>query len=419
MRRSLGTFGGRLLLITALALVSRVAFFGSHLPTADDYLVSLTADAYLGGGQPYPVMPFHPVLRNLLTALSMEVFGRGAIGLKFFSVLFGTLMAPITGLFVRRATGDERAGLLAALFVAVDIVLIGFSRQAIQEVHSAFFSVLGAWLAVEALRADDRRAWRWLLPLAGIALGLGAASKLYSLAPLAVSVVALGASAIKRREWSGVAFVVSALGLVPLTVYLATYVPWFGRGYDFSEWVGFQAAALEAMAMHTVPLVGYLANSRPALWFLAPLYSYADFAVTSKGPQLAVAVGNPLVWLAVIPAAVASWIGRRDRRGAVLLLAYFLAAYLPLAASPRPVWLLSAVSVAPFGLALVASVAARMTHSERGARLVLTYVALVLLVSATLYPLTIGRALEYPHLQGIVESTGYLELSAPNRGEGQ
>ncbi len=412
MRFQLTRFAVILGVLTLFALSVRLAFFGSHLPTTDDYYTALTAENYMRNGQPFPVMPFHPVLRNWLTFASMELFGRGALSVKLFSVLFGSLLVPVAALLTRRATGDERAGLIVGLLVAIDIVLIGFSRQAIQEMHVAFFGVLGAWLAVEALRADDWRSWRWLVPLSGLAFGLGVSSKMYAVMPLVVMTGILAVTALRRRRTDAFSLVVTGMVALPLTVYLLTYLPWFGRGYDLAEWIGFQRATFEATITHFVPLVGNLQYSEPWRWFLVPLYSYTDFAVTTAGPQLAVAVGNPLVWLAVLPLAVYSLLdGERRRRDAVLHL-LFWSAYLPLVFSPRPVWLLSAVSVVPFAFAILGSVVAPWLKRENKTPVAI-YLTAVLVTTALLYPLAIGRALDVGYLRAIVNATGVHEITAP------
>ena len=392
-------------IILAVGAVLRLGWIGSQAPTGDDANVAWTATNYVLTGQPNPILPYHPVLRNLLVFVSTSLFGGSVLGVKAWSLLFGILLVGVVGLFVRRAARDERAGLFAAGLVALDIVQIDYSRQAIQEVHAAFFAVLGAWLVVEALRSEDTRRWRWLVPLAGVSFGLGVASKFYVIPPLVLSIVLLAHASWKRRRADEAVLAGTSLVPLPFLVYLLTYVPWFRRGYDALEWVRYQAAAIQAMITHTKPADGWMAFNRPALWFLQPFYGEVDVAMASAGAQVTVAVGNPLVWLAVLPAVAYSLLTPAQRRRDVLLLLFFLASYAPLALSPRPVWMLSSVAVFPFAAAVLASVAAGLSRRS-GGRLVWLYGTAVLVTSLLLYPLAIGRALEFSHLQPIVRLMG-------------
>lgn len=393
-----------LLLVVAAGAVLRLAWLGSQAPTSDEVQVVWTGANYVLHGQPYPIMPFHPVLRNLLVFVSVKALGSTALGTRAFSLLFGTLLIGVVGLFVRRATRDDRAGLFAAALVAVDVVMIDFSRQAIQEVHAAFFMVLGAWLVVEALRGETRR-WRWLVPLGGVAFGLGVASKYYAIPALLLSLALLLTAAWKRRRADEAVLAAVSLGPLAFLVYLLTYLPWFRRGYDLPEWVRFQLATVDSMITHTKPAVGWLANNRPALWFVRPFYGQADFAMTPAGQQLSVAAGNPLVWLAVLPAVAYSLIDSEQRRRDALLLAFFAAAYLPLALSLRPIWMLSSTAVFPFAAAVLGSVASGLCR-RFGMRLVLVYGCTVVVTSLLLYPLAIGKALEFPYLRPAVARLG-------------
>ncbi len=400
-------FRAKLATVTGLGFVLRIIGLASYLPTRDDLLAVWTADFYMTAGQPYPIMPFHPVLRNIVTWLSLEVFGRGAVGAKAPSVLLGTLLIAVVALLVRAAGRSERAALIAAALVALDPLLMDYSRQVIQEVHAAFFGVTGAWLAAEYVRRDEigRSGRWWLLPLSGLAFGLGIASKAYVFAPLIVSVAMLAARAWRLRSVEESAFIASSLAVLPFTVYLLTYLPWFGRGYDLGEWFAFQAAAFQAMVTHTKPLVGFFANSRPALWFIVPLYSYADFAMTQAGPQLAIGVGNPVTWLAVLPAVIHVLASRERRKRDRWLLALFVTSYVPLAISPRPVWVLSAVAVVPFAMTIVASAVDDVITAGR-ARSAGVYLAAALISAGLLYPAATGSALRFEYLRPLVRTLG-------------
>jgi dolichyl-phosphate-mannose--protein O-mannosyl transferase len=392
--------------ITVTGAALRFAWIGSQTPTQDDAQVAWTAWLYTLHGQTWPTMAHHPVLRNLMVFVSTRLFGGSVLGVKGLSLLFGTLLVVVTGLLVRRAARDDRAGLIAAGIVALDGVQIVYSRQAINDVHAALFAVLGAWLTVEALRAENTRCWRWLVPLAGLAFGLGAAEKFYALPLLATAAVLLGYSAWKRQSAGEGLLVAAALGPLPFLVYLLTYIPWFRRGYDLPEWIRYQASLINAMATFTRPSVGFRANNRAAWWFLRPFYGHDEVAITaSHQVQLSVGVGNPVVWLAVLPAVGYSLLTPEQRRRDALLLTFFFASYLPLVLSSRPIWVLSSVAVTPFAAGLLGSVVSAFSR-RYGPKVLLVYGSAVLVTSLMLYPLSIGRALEFGYLRPIVVQVG-------------
>ncbi len=390
-----------LVAIVVVAFGLRVWGLSAQTPTSDDLGVAYSAGNWVNHGQADPIMPDHPRLRDFMVAASLALFGPTALGLKGWSLLLGTLCVPLIAGVVWRLTKNPIATLLAAVLLAVDGVSVDYSRQAIQEVHVTFFLLLGTYLVVTAIVKGPARSWRWLLPLAGVAFGLGTASKFYAIPPLLVSVAWLLWDCWKRRTWEDALFVVTSLVGVSFLVYFLTYAPWFGRGYGLWDWVLYQRAVIEAMVTHTRDF-GFVKFPEPSMWFVQPFTGFADFVVDPSGaPHLAVATGNPLVWLAVLPAVVYSFVLKRRRGGHQILQSYLWAGYLPLALSPRPVWVLSAIAVVPFAIALVAMVVADIGRRVRS-WIPYAYVAVVVVTSLLLYPLAIGRALDVPYLKPIV-----------------
>ena len=86
-------------------------------------------------------------------------------------------------------------------------------------------------------------------------------------------------------------------------------------------------------------------------------------------------------------------------------LLFFFASYLPFALSPRPIWVLSAVTVIPFAAGVLGSVSSALME-RFGARVAWVYGSAVLVTSLLLYPLAIGHALDFPYLQPIVAQNG-------------
>lgn len=400
-------FFGFLLAISALGVFLRLYGITGQPLSMDEVQTAFTALNYVESGQFGPIMPYHPNLRNLLVHASMRVFGGNVFGLRAFSLLFGALGVPLLGLMVLRITKKPVAGLFAAFFLAVDPVHIMFSRQAIQEVHTAFFFMLGTLLAVTAVdgqsSGDKREAM--LLPLSGAVFGLGLASKAHALFPLLVCLGYLAQRSARGRVGVSVwALRAVSLTLMPLAVYILTYYPWFGRGYGVGDWVFMQKSLFSWMATHTGNPMDSLVDTRAWQWFVRPFMGYGNFSLVDGKHFVTVAMGNPLVWMAVLPSAL--FATYRSAKGGLLggwlLLALFFASYLPLALTTRPIWVMSSIAVTPFAYGLVGLVAC--WFRERFGRVAIgAYVAAVMVVSILLYPIAIGKAWDYEFLRPIIK----------------
>jgi 4-amino-4-deoxy-L-arabinose transferase-like glycosyltransferase len=364
---------------TLVALALRIAGLGAQPLLWDDELAGVTARNFVELGWPGPMMWHHPRLRDLLIHVSTGVLGSGAWGLKAWSVLLGTLAVPATGYLVWIVSASRPAAVLSAAIVATDPLHVDFSRQAVNDVYLSFFPV--AAIIGLLLYAERRRPWQ--LVAAGLFLALGVASKWSAVFPVgaavALTVPAGIATAGSRRARSAeLALAVGALVLLPAAAYVLTFWPWFGRGHDLVEFVRFQRAMGLEAATHTgmagTMLAGYPSNQVGAWrWFLQPVW-WVDAVLPVSGrsgiPEgvlFLTGIGNPVTWLATFPAtawAAWRWFRARDRAAGVLL-ALWLAAYLPFALVPRPIFTNSAVVVVPFWAALVGLAGARLWERAR------------------------------------------------------
>lgn len=394
---------GILLLVFLAGLILRVYGIRVQPPTSDDLNVAISAKNFVETGHLGPTMWNHPDLRNLLVYASMHLFGGGVIGLKLWSLAFGGLSVLLTGLVARELTGDARVGALAALLLAVDSLHIDFSRQAVHEVHMAFFSLAGIYCCLLFRRRENVL----YLLLAGLSFGLGIASKWYVLFPLATSglFLLLDAKSLKDRLARGM-LLAATLILLPLTVYLLTFFPWFLRGYGVAEWLALQKAMYIETKHHLgYNPYGYEVDIKPLLWFVKPV-AFGDFAMGPTGPVVLMGITNPFSWLLVLPAMIWTlriWMTKKTTLMGYLF-ALFAFAYLPLAVSQRPIWAHTAFSVLPFAFIAVAGfLVSLLDKGEQNRRIFYAYLALLLLASIPLYLLATGKGHEVSLLQPILE----------------
>lgn len=393
-------FSPLLVAISVLGIVLRVYGLGQQPPIFDEVLAVIGAQNYVEHGLFGPMMVDHPQWRSLALKITFGVFGTGPLGVRGSSILLGSISIPLLMILVTRLTRSYPAALMAGLFMAVDPVHITFSRQAIQEVHTTFFFLAGTLLFAEGARRSGSAVVAYLWPLSGLAFGLGLSSKAHALFPLAVcGVLAIWQAAAKPRSASLASLAVGSFALLPLSVYLATFLPWFRRGYGIGDWLFMQSSLFTSLVTHTGNPMDSLVDTTAALWFVKPFMGYGNFVEAGSTPMVTIAMGNPLVWLLVLPAAVFTLVRRREDPGSMLLLALFVASYLPLALTTRPVWVLSSLAVTPFAFSLVALAAADIVRSKRQRTGLALFLGAVMVVSLLMYPMSVGRGWHYEYLR--------------------
>jgi dolichyl-phosphate-mannose-protein mannosyltransferase len=336
------------LFLLALALRARDV---SNPPvyTGDESYHVPAAKQFVASGQTEDTTWSQPPLALVLLGGTIALVGDGPWGWRLRSVVLGALTAVAVALLGAALYPDRRrVGWIAGVLLALDPLHVLLSRSTLEEVQTACFFVLAAWIAVESVRTGRRG-----LVLAGALLGCAHASKAYY---HVAALVLLGAVlvALRRRgepAWASIHAIV-CFTVVPATVYLAAYLPWFGRGYGLAEFFEVQRAAWRGLAGKTLetfangPLLAM--GGSPASWFLRPaLFGFRLPA--PDGLRVVLFAKNLVTWLPVLPAlGFIAWRARARRElGDVLLLALIAATYVPLLLLARPIFLYSAVAVLP------------------------------------------------------------------------
>jgi len=401
-------FAVALSLLTGLALALRAWGLPGQVLFGDDQAVGISALNFVERGRFGPTMWHHPHFSDLLVYVAVAALGTGKMGLVLWSLVFGVAAVPLLGLLARAMTGSAAVGLLAAFLLAIDPLHVDFSRQAVREDWMLFFTLAGLLLLVRHQRTRGVGS----LVGAGIAFGVGVACKWYVAFPCIVVLALLVADAfrgdpVRRRGRAALAACrLAALTVLPAAVYLATFAPWFARGHDLAEFIALQRALATEQAVHAgFNAYGWIEDHRPGLWFLRPTF-FADFAVGRGEPVVLLAITNPIVWLATLPAMAwllrVGWRERSERSLAVVAL--FVATYLPFVLVPRPVWVHSAFAALPFALTAVAWGVVRVAQARpRPARWLAAYVAAASLAAVPLYLLAIGEGLRVGPLRSVVE----------------
>jgi mannosyltransferase len=170
-----------------------------------------------------------PPLYYVLAWLWTKVFGTSEAGIRSLSALFGTATVPVAYAIGARVA-SRRAGLLAAVAVAVSPLLVWYSQEARAYALLVLTSALTIWLFAAALQEPERRRWLWWW-------GAAAALSLLSHYFAAFVVVPEAAWLLWSARGRGLRPVLLALAvpaivaaaLLPLAIHQA------GRGHD--RWI--------------------------------------------------------------------------------------------------------------------------------------------------------------------------------------
>ncbi len=172
------------------------------------------------------------------------LFSGGAmVGVVVAQALLGALTVGLVGMSAAQLFG-KRAGLAAAIFLALSRMHVFYTPFALIEVLKGFLLALMIWLALLAYRR--RSVWLWLG--VGLVAGFGNATRgnLILLLPLLIILVVVALHAHRRR-------LVSALALLLVAFYLPQ-LPYAWMNYRaLGRWVGPSSAAGAVLALGNTP----------------------------------------------------------------------------------------------------------------------------------------------------------------------
>lgn len=249
----------------------------------------------------------HPLLGKELLALGIALFGDNPWGWRLLPSLFGALalFAAMRALWF--ATLSRFATLAYGVLLATGFHLFIQSRIAMLDIFYLAFLSLAAWQFVAAIRQPEEGRLR--LALTGLALGLAMAAKWNALVVAVLPGLAFfcaRAAAGRRRLFlsrrgapvPGTTLVEAALwlGVVPLAVYAATYLPAFlFRVHPITEGLVLHHQFMLSQQEQVIKPHPYqssweqwVLNAR-SIWYL-----YEPVAGVQRGIML---IGNPLTMM--------------------------------------------------------------------------------------------------------------------------
>ena len=332
--------------------------------------------------------------------------GFNTFGWRIMSCIIGSLCVPLMYLFARLLWSSDRAAdpsrpqrlfaFTAATLICFDGLFFVQSRIGMIDIFPIFLIILSYTLFLIHLGSRSERDSVVTLLMTGVALGLAVSAKWIALAAMASIVFFLVMRPLMHRvglsagswRWGladgpalpggarASAYVPAALlafVLIPVVIYLASWIPFFTRGqfHTLGDLIEYQRqayiyhATLTATHPYGSPWFSWPFLYRPVAYY----YEYMNLGVdaSSRHPLVAgiVDLGNPVIWWAAIPAVLSLpyFVIRHRSFPAAVILVGFITQYLPWSRITRVIFLYHMFGGLIFMILALAFVLVRMQQA--------------------------------------------------------
>ena len=308
----------------------------------------------------------HPPLGKLLIGVGNFLFGSdpanlvGPVGWRFMVALFGVFIVPLTYLVAKKlfASGESRnstrIAALAALFVLIDGLILVQTRTALLDSFLVTFSLAAYLSFLHYQNAMSTKEANLRLLTTGIFMGLALATKWTGVAPLAVISVWWWSQHRAIPPTSFLTKIASFL-ILPFGIYIGSFL-WNVRDPGVGFWMYLWDWHKQTWSFHEHLTASHPYQSRWWSWLYLSRPVWYYFKEDNGVVRGIIALGNPLLWWAVIPALLASsWYAIRHHYFpfTITLLA-FLATYVPWTIIGRTQFQYYLVGGVPFLLMILA-----------------------------------------------------------------
>jgi len=349
----------------------------------DEIYYAKAANQYLAGKEITEEIT-HPPLSKLLIAVGVWALGDRAVGWRAASVAAGVLLVLLTALLAWELTASPFVAAASSLLVAIDGLAYVESRIAKPDIFIVFFLAASYWTFWRHLRGGGVG---WLY-LSGLAAGAALSTKWTGVAPLGtiplflIVLLGQGRWTPRRRGWL---HLVAAYLLVPAAVYLVTWIPYFALGHSVREWLNFHSFMFR---FHAGLTAGHPYQSHWWSWPLLLRPIWYEFEQVDPGFYRGVlAIGNPALWWAAIPAMIYLARGALRTRDpvATFIVTGFLVSYLPYIFIGRALFLYHMLPAVPF-MAIATALAASHLRARLGQAIPLLYLVVGVAWFVAYYP---------------------------------
>ncbi len=358
--------------------------------------------------------------------------GFNPVGWRLASLVFGTLCVPLMYLLAMQLWRDRRFAFAASFLTCFDGMFFVQSRIGMIDIIPIFLILLAYTLFALHLRSRSRRESYVTLVATGAVCGLAISAKWIALAALAsilfflfirgvASLLGRGGGAGEGRWRLGrltlpylpgrastpsyVLLTVIAFFLLPLGIYLLSWLPFFTRGqfHSLGDLIAYQQqiyryhATLTATHPYGSNWYSWPFLYRPVAYY----YEYRGLGVDERSGQPLMAgiinLGNPFIWWPSLPALVLlPYYLLRDRSwAAAVILGGFITQYLPWARVTRVLFLYHMFGGLIFMVLALAFVLARLSRQPGRGWLLPAYLTVAGLGFVYFYPVWTGLPITY------------------------
>jgi dolichyl-phosphate-mannose--protein O-mannosyl transferase len=173
----------------------------------------------------------HPPVGKWLIALGIRADGMTPVGWRLSAVVCGALVVVLTYVAARQVVTNRWLAAMAGVLVSLDGIAYTTGRAGMLDVFVALFTMIVVWCTLAALRrwAEPRAVSRYRWGAAGAA-GLGIGVKWTTGYVLLAAIIGFLVVEARQRDRSRqgwrITRTILTLGLVPIAVYVACYIPW-------------------------------------------------------------------------------------------------------------------------------------------------------------------------------------------------
>lgn len=380
---------------TVLLIAFCLGFYDVSYPSfkwQDEPLHVQAATNYWTNGQFEPDIWEHPPLRHILLNGFLEVLGDNPYGWRMRNVLAGAIAAALTFIFALEISGRRKTALFAGLLMATDPLHIVLSRFTFDEIYGGLFFLA----AIVAFLMHRQRCA--LLVISAFFMGCAVAVKWYYVPGWAILASLALYENRKTRNIRAILFIASAYILIPLSVYLCSYYPWFSRGYtlsDLRELILSAYCSLQQLqtAAYDSGLF-FLKHTSAEEWFTRPVIvgqgTYSNVGI-GRG-EFILFVNNLPIWILTIPSMIGiSFLSIKEKTSRYLIpVMFFCATYALFFFVKRPAFIYSSVPLIPFAFTAIAICITRLTE-RFSPKAYYAILAVMLTWNLYLYPLVTAK----------------------------
>jgi dolichyl-phosphate-mannose-protein mannosyltransferase len=378
----------------------------------DELYYAYTAGKYVSGDEAYstaeppddnPAIEWtHPPMAKLLIAGGILVAGDNPLGWRIASVVFGAAGAVVVYFLALSLTGSQAASVLAAGLLLMDGLYLVESRTGMSNLFVLVFTNAALLGFARALTLSPERIGSPLMAT-GLFLGLGIATKWSSVALASLIGVTVcwrmaclwrlsrgedtNAVAARSDLRAYVRSAPIALVVIPLVVYLASYLHFWLTGHT---WADFVSLHRDMLRYHRNLDFVHKDSSPWWQWPLAARGVWYYVEERRREGAFVFANGNPLLyWPMVVAVAwvAIDWWGKRSTALLILIIGFF-GQWLPWAFSPRGTFIYHFLPAVPLGCMALAVVLTGAWRRGGASRIAATaYTLAVIATFAWFFPL--------------------------------